>query len=79
MIKNDLILGMYQVMCFFAWKREQSYVIKKLDDWQSLEEKIVSVNSRRAVFSLLYFLTRDAKTNKLSWNGGTKLPLCAVL
>jgi len=40
--------------------------------------KIVSVNLPRAVFSLLDFLILEARIDRLSWNDGTELLLCAA-
>jgi len=57
------------LLCFF----------KELDDGHSPPLKqICSVNFSPAVSSHLYFLNFEGGANRLLWNVGKELPLCAV-
>jgi hypothetical protein len=73
----------YVLMCLTTEMELTSKMLrffKKNRLWtESLQEKkIVSGNFCRALFSLLGFLAREDRTDRLSWNAGNELPPYAV-
>jgi hypothetical protein len=79
LIENNLFQGVHQIRHFFAWKLKESRLPKFHASLKNevidkvLRKKIVSVNFHQVLFLLLYFLTLEAGTYRLSWNVSKEL------